>query len=65
MSVQFHEGQEVEVELMFGAWRKAKILTVSRLNEPPQTASVIFPTGRRAVFDTEHIRPIENAEYKA
>lgn len=66
---QFHEGQEVEVlqavedftQIVFpsfdrGIWRKAKILTISRPNEPPQTCSVIFPDGTSGVFDEEHIR---------
>jgi hypothetical protein len=63
---QFHEGQEVEVAQDFlrndgiapHCWRRAKILTVSRPNEPPQTASVIFPDGISAVFNAEHIRVV-------
>lgn len=64
----FHEGQEVEVacreyrgDMAQGPkymriWRRAKILTVSRPDEPPQTVSVIFPDGTSGVFDVEHIR---------
>jgi hypothetical protein len=69
----FHEGQEVEalcrwrqpstpptgVYAECEQWRNAKVLTVSRPNEPPQTVSVIFPDGTSGVFDLEHIRLTE------
>jgi hypothetical protein len=57
----FQEGQEVEVcaDIRWRArGRKAKILTVSPEGMQPETASVIFPDGTRAVFDAEHIREV-------
>jgi len=69
---QFHEGQEVEVatvldadkivdgDRVFGEWRKAKIVGITRIdpqaNDEPVEYDAEFPDGTRRIFHANHIR---------
>jgi hypothetical protein len=64
--IQFHEGQEVEVEICDvsaspngGTWAHAKIVfntSPSGTFDQGRRYCVQFPDNSRAVFDAEHIR---------
>jgi hypothetical protein len=74
MTVQFHEGQDVEVTdsrypLSTFAWRKAWIVARQDWSDevPPYVGEPVcrkwlvqFPDGTRAVFDAEHIREVSS-----
>jgi hypothetical protein len=51
MTAQFHEGQEVEVEVCATQWFKAKIVQLRH-----GRFLVEFPDGTRDVFSGAHIR---------
>jgi hypothetical protein len=60
----FNEGQKVEIaplSEMFGVWRKAKIAHLVKSNDAGTISwyDVEFPDGKHAVFDAEHIRPLQ------